>query len=97
MPIQISKPVTVYRLWDNDDLRAVFAALAQAGWLCSLAASNDPVEWVVHLQHNTRRVQVSASVDDVLVWDGTTVVTETVDEFNAAADPADRITKGQKP
>jgi len=97
MPIQMARPVTVYRLWDNDDLRECFEVLAGQGWLCSLAADGNPVNWSVQLQHNKRREQVTAAVDDVLVWDGAVPQTQTVADFNAAAQPGDRITKGGKP
>ena len=95
MPIQMTRPVTVYRLWDNDDLRECFEVLAAQGWLCSLVADGNPVVWRVHLQHNKRREQVTAAIDDVVVWDGVSPQTHTVDEFNAAAAPGDRI-KGSK-
>jgi hypothetical protein len=89
----ISRPVSVYRLWDNDDLRDCFEALAVSGWLCSLAASGDPVVWSVQFQHNTNRLQASASLDDVVVSDGLSVEVQTVDEFNAA-NPGNEIVRG---
>ena len=95
MPIQMTRPVTVYRLWDNDDLRECFEVLASQGWLCSLAADGNPVSWAVQLQHNKKREQVTAVVDDVVVWDGVSPQTQTVAEFNATAAPGDRI-KGSK-
>ena len=84
MPIMISRPVSVFRLWDNDDLRDCFESLAVAGWLCSLAADGDPVVWSVQLQHNTNRIQVSATLDDLIVTDGVSVEVQTVVAFNAA-------------
>jgi hypothetical protein len=84
MPITISRPVSVYRLWDNDDLRDCFEASAVAGWLCSLAATGSPVVWSVQLQHNTNRIQVSATLDDLIVSDGVSVEVQSVDAFNAA-------------
>jgi len=84
MPIQISRPVTVYRLWDNDDPRESFAVLAASGWLCSLAATSSPVVWSVQLQHNTNRIQLAAQVDDVIVTDGISVDVQTLADFNAA-------------
>ena len=95
MPLQINKPVIVYRLWDNTDLRECFEVLAGQGWLCSLSADGNPVSWSVQFQHNKRREQVTAAVDDVLVWDGTVPQPQTVAEFNAAAQPGDRIKGGK--
>ena len=84
MPIMISRPVSVFRLWDNDDLRDCFESLTVSGWLCSLAANGDPVVWSVQLQHNTNRLQASATLDDLIVSDGVSVEVQTVAAFNAA-------------
>lgn len=94
MPIQINKPVTVYRLDDNTDLRECFTVLAAAGWLCNLSADGDPVVWSVLLQHNKKRQQVSASTDDVVVWDGATPIVQTLADYNAE-NPGNRIVKGK--
>lgn len=93
MPIQVNKPVTVYRLFDDTDLRDCFTALAESGWLCSLVAEPGVV-WSVRLQHNKNRVQVSADPDGVLVWDGVTPVAQSVADFNTD-NPGNRIVKGK--
>jgi len=92
MPINISRPVSVYLLWDNTDLRDCFEDLAAAGWLCSLAATGSPVVWSVQLQHNTNRIQVSASLDDLIVSDGVSVEVQSVAAFNAA-NPGNEIVR----
>jgi type VI protein secretion system component VasK len=92
MPITISRPVSVYRLWDNDDLRECFEALAVGGWLCSLAAAGSPVVWTVQFQHNTNRLQATATLDDLLVSDGVSVEVQSVDAFNAA-NPGNEIVR----
>ena len=90
----ISRPVSVFRLWDNDDLRECFADHAAVGWVCSLAAyrDGDTVVWSVGLQNNASRVQLTAGLSDVVVSDLVTVVTQTVDEFNAA-NPGNEIVR----
>lgn len=93
MPIQINKPVTVYRLWDNSDLRHCFESLTVSGWLCSLAASGSPAVWSVQLQHNTHRLQASATLNDVILTDGVLVEVQTVEAFNAA-NPDNQIVRG---
>jgi len=92
MPIQMTRPVTVYRLWDNDDLRECFEVLASQGWLCSLAATGSPVVWSVQLQHNTNRIQLTAQVDDVIVTDGVSVDVQTLADFNTA-NPGNQIVR----
>jgi len=92
MPLTINRPVSVYQLSDNDDLRACFEALAAAGWLCSLVAHDDPVVWDVRLQHNANRSQVQATLDDVIVTDGSSVEVQSVDKFNVA-NPGNKIGK----
>ena len=94
MPIEISRPVTVYRLDDNTDLRQCFTALAGQGWVGSLTCDGDPVAWSVLLQHNKKRQQVSASTDDVVVWDGATPIVQTLADYNAE-NPGNRIVKGK--
>jgi len=85
----ISRPVSVFRLWDNDDLRACFESLASSGWLCSLACAG---QWSVQLQHNTNRLQATATLDDVIVSDGVSVEVQTVAAFNAA-NPGNQIVR----
>ncbi len=92
MPITISRPVSVFRLWDNDDLRDCFEVLTVSGWLCSLAAAGDPVVWSVQLQHNTNRIQASASLDDLIVSDGVSVEVQTLSAFNTA-NPGSQIVR----
>ena len=92
MPIMISRPVSVFRLWDNDDLRDCFESLTVSGWLCSLAANGDPVVWSVQLQHNTNRLQASATLDDLIVTDGVSVEVQTLSAFNAA-NPGNQIVR----
>jgi len=84
MPLTISRQVNVYQLWSDADLRECFEGLAVAGWLCSLAATGNPAVWSVQLQHNTNRIQVSATLDDLIVSDGVSVEVQTVEAFNAA-------------
>ena len=86
MPITISRLASVYRLWDNDDLRECFADHAAVGWVCSLAAyrEGDTVVWSVGLQNNASRVQLTAGLGDVVVSDLVTVEALSVAVYNAA-------------
>jgi len=91
MPILISRPVSVYQLWDNDDLRDCFEALAAAGWMCSLIAHDDV--WEVRLQHNASRTQTQATLDDLIITDGLSTKVQTVAAFNVA-NPGNEIVRG---
>lgn len=86
MPLTITRTASVYRLWDDADIRECFAVHADAGWVCSLvcAKENDTVVWAVRLQHSESRQLISASVDDVVVSDGVTVQALTVADYNTA-------------
>ena len=86
MPLTIQRSATVYRLWDENDLRECFGVHAETGWVCSLvcAKENDTVVWAVRLQHSESRQLISAAVDDVVVSDGVTVQALTVAAYNTA-------------
>jgi len=85
MPLQIQRTATVYRLWDDDDIHALFEDHADAGWLCTLTCLKDTaVVWQVSLQNTAARQFVTAPKSSVVVSDLTTVVAQTVSEYNAA-------------
>jgi hypothetical protein len=85
----------VYRLWDDDDLRELFASHADEGWVCSLVCGQEGSEitWAVRLQNNTSRQLLSASLSDVVVSDLVTVVAQSLDDYNAA-NPDAKIEEG---
>ena len=86
MPLQIQRTATVYRLWDDQDLAELFDSHAAAGWLCSVSCGleDQVVVWRVGLQHTANRVHVTALREGVVVSDGTTLVAQTVAEYNTA-------------
>lgn len=85
MPLQIQRTATVYRLWDDDDIRALFEDHAGAGWLCTITCLKDTVVvWQVSLQNAATRQLVTANRDGVVVSDLVTVQAQTVSEYNAA-------------
>lgn len=86
MPLTIQRSATVYRLWEDSDMRECFADHALTGWVCSLvcAKENDATVWAVRLQNADLRQIVSASVGDVIVSDGVTVQALTVADYNTA-------------
>lgn len=98
MPLQINRPVTVYRLWNMDDVRECFSVHAEAGWLCSLVCYPDEdrrgklkkpdVQWGVRLQQ--KRTQIAATLDQVLLSDLTTVTVMSLADYNAEY-PDDQI------
>lgn len=98
MPIEINRPVTVYRMWDMDDVRQCFEAHAESGWLCSLVCYPDEdhkgkpktvtAVWGVRLQQ--KRTQIAATTDQVLLSDLTTVTAMNLADYNAEY-PSDQI------
>lgn len=95
MPLTIQRTATVYRLWDDADLRDCFTDHAELGWVGSLvcAKETDTVTWVVRLQHSELRQLISASLEDVVVSDGVTVQAQTVTDYNTA-NPDNQIEAG---
>lgn len=86
MPLQIQRTATVYRMWNDSDLRECFAVHADAGWVSSLVCAKDGASlvWGVRLQNADLRQQVAATLDDVVVSDGVTVQAFTVAAYNDA-------------
>lgn len=86
MPLEIQRTVLVYRLWDDDDVRAVCEDHAAAGWLAmkTCALRDGAVEWHVSLQNAATRQQITAPTSDVIVSDLVTVVAQNVEQYNAA-------------
>lgn len=84
MPLQIQRTATVYRLWDDDDIHALFEEHAAAGWLCTLTCLKDSVvRWQVSLQNSATRQLVTAALGEVIVSDLVTVQAQSVDDYNA--------------
>ena len=86
MPLQIQRTATVYRLWDDDDLRELFEDHAANDWLCALNCEKEDgvTVWRVGLQNTGARQVVTATREQVIVSDFVTVIAQTVDEYNAA-------------
>lgn len=82
MALTITRTATVYRLWDNDDLRELFTLHADVGWVCSLVCSADG--WGVRLQNASTRQLISAVLGDVVVSDLVTVESQSVAVYNVA-------------
>jgi hypothetical protein len=91
MPLQIQRPATVYLLWDDAEVRALFDDLSAAGWLCTLTVAGGA--WQVALQNTAARQLVTAPTTHVVVSDSVTVYAQTVEEFNTAH-PDDQIEVG---
>lgn len=87
MPIQIQRTATVYRLWNTDDLWAVFADHFDAGWATTLiyckADESAAPAFRLTLQHSETRQIKTAALDEVLVSDLVTVQVMTVAAYNA--------------
>lgn len=87
MPLQIQRTATVYRLWDEEDLKAVFVDHLPGGWLTTLTyfkeKDTDVAEFRLTLQNAETRQIVTASLDGVVVSDLVTVVAQTVEQYNA--------------
>lgn len=86
MPLIIQRTATVYRLWDDDDLRQLFEDHAAADWLCVLNCGKEDgqVTWQVGLQNTAARQVVTALRDQVVVSDLVTVIAQSVEDYNAA-------------
>lgn len=95
MALTIQRTATVYRLWDNDDLRDCFEAHAGQGWSCSLVCAKDAghVVWAVRLQNGELRQVVAADLDQVVVSDGITAEALSVADYNTA-NPDNQIEDG---
>lgn len=85
MPLQIQRTATVYRLWDDDDLKAVFVDHLPAGWLTTLTFASDGGDPAFRLviQNSATRQIVQAPLDHVIVSDLVTVVAQSVNDYNA--------------
>jgi hypothetical protein len=86
MPLQIQRTATVYRLWDDDDVNALFEDHATADWLCTIncAKEDGVVVWRFGLQNTAARQVVTATRDHVVVSDLVTASAQTVADYNAA-------------
>lgn len=82
MPLTIQRTATVYLLWDDADVKALFDDLSGLDWLCTLTVANGV--WQVGLQKSATRQLITAPTSGVVVSDGVTVYSQTVEEFNAA-------------
>lgn len=95
MPLQIQRPATVYRLWDEADRTALFEAHALVGWLCQATClkEGDGIKWQASLQKSDTRQLVTASLSEVIVSDLVTVESQTVEAYNSA-NPDNPIEEG---
>lgn len=86
MPLIIQRTATVYRLWDDEDVHALFEDHAAADWLCTLncGKESDVVTWRVAMQHTANRQVVAALRDEVIVSDLVTVIAQSVQDYNEA-------------
>ena len=86
MPLTIQRTATVYRLWDDDDIHALFEDHAAQDWLCVLNCGKEDgvVSWRVGLQNTGARQVIDADRTKVVVSDLVTVIAQTVEEYNAA-------------
>lgn len=86
MPLQIHRVANVYRLWDDADLKALFADHIGADWLTTLTyvASDGQPDFRLTMQNSKTRQIVTATLSDVIVSDFVTVFAQTVAEYNAA-------------
>jgi hypothetical protein len=84
-PLQIQRIATVYRLWDDDELRQCFSDHAAVGWACTLVCFNDGQEkWEIRLQHNEQKQLLSGDLDGVVVSDMVTVEVMSLMAYNLA-------------
>jgi hypothetical protein len=85
MPLQIQRTATVYRLWDDDDLKALFVDHLPGGWLTTLTyiRDNDVAGFRVMMQNAESRQQVTATLAQVVVSDLVSVVAQSVADYNA--------------
>lgn len=90
MPLTIQRTATVFLLWQDADVKALFEELSGKGWLCTLTLAG---EWQVALQHSASRQLVTAPTSSVVVADPVGVFAQTVEEFNAD-NPAYQIEVG---
>lgn len=86
MPLQIQRSALVYRLWDDADLKELFADHIGADWLTTLTyvMDNGEPDFRLTMQNSKTRQIVTATLSDVIVSDFVTVMAQTVSEYNAA-------------
>ena len=86
MPLQIQRTATVYRLWDDEDLRELFEDHAANDWLCALNCEKEDtvVVWRVGMQNTEARQVVTATRDQVIVSDLVTVLAQNLADYNTA-------------
>lgn len=86
MPLQIQRTATVYRLWVDEDVKALFEDHAAAGWLCTMncAKDGDQVVWQVSLQNTAARQLATATTHQVVVSDLVSVQPMSLLEYNLA-------------
>ena len=84
MPLVIQRTASVYRLWNDDDVRELFESHANAGWLCTVTCikDGDGVVWQVTLQNSSTRQLVQAPPSDVVISDLVTVESQTLLAYN---------------
>jgi hypothetical protein len=83
MPLVIQRSATVYRLWEQTDVSALFEDHAAVGWLCTLTCVPPELVWQVAMQKSATRQQLTVPLTDVVVSDLVSVQAMTVAEFNA--------------
>lgn len=95
MPLTITMTAQVYKLWEPADSDAVFEAVALAGWISRMQCMvlDGVLVWSVVFQRNSSREQIQAARDDVAIFDGTTLITQTLEDYNAA-NPGNQIEEG---
>lgn len=86
MPLQIQRTVTVYKLWDDGDVKAACQEHAAAGWIAEqrLIYQDGQPSLSVSLQNTATKQLVTATHTQVIVSDLRSVVAQTVDEYNTA-------------
>jgi hypothetical protein len=84
MPLVIQRSATVYRLWVQADVSALFEDHAALGWLCTLTCVPPDMAWRVSMQRSVTRQLIIAPLTEVVVSDLVSVQAMTVAEFNAA-------------
>jgi hypothetical protein len=84
MPLVIQRSATVYRLWVQSDVSALFEDHAAAGWLCTLTCVPPDMVWQVAMQKAATRQQITSPLTEVVVSDLVSVQAMTVADFNAA-------------
>ena len=84
MPLVIQRSATVYRLWVQSDVSALFEDHAALGWLCTLTCVPPELVWQVAMQKAATRQQITAPLTEVVVSDLVSVQAMSVAAFNTA-------------